>query len=67
MDRSLPDGYFTEGEGRKVVCAPDDGLILPPLAPSDVGCWQCSRVGIRAVVCDLQTWVFGSLVKVRRG
>ena len=37
MDRSLPDGYFTEGEGRKVVCAPDDGLILPPLAPSDVG------------------------------
>ena len=28
---------FTEGEGRKVVCAPDDGLILPPLAPPDIG------------------------------
>lgn len=28
---------FTEGEGRKVVEAPDDGLILPPLAPSNVG------------------------------
>ena len=31
------DRNFTEGEGRKVVCAPDDGLILPPLAPSDIG------------------------------
>ena len=31
------DRNFAEGEGRKVVCAPDDGLLLPPLAPPDVG------------------------------
>ena len=31
------DRNFTEGEGRKVVCAPDDGLLLPPLAPPDIG------------------------------